>query len=81
MSKFKNYINGQWIEPVDGKYFQNISPANREDIIGEFPDSGQADVDNAVAAARAAFKAWSRMPAPKRGDILKKAGDIFVQRK
>lgn len=81
MQKFKNYINGEWVEPVSGKYFPNISPANREDIIGEFPDSGQTDVDNAVSAARAAFKAWSRMPAPKRGDIIKKAGDIFVRRK
>ena len=81
MKKFKNYINGEWVEPVEGKYFQNISPANREDIIGEFADSNQEDVNNAVAAARAAFKLWSRMPAPKRGDIIKKAGDIFVRRK
>jgi len=81
MKKFKNYINGEWVEPVEGKYFQNISPANREDIIGEFADSNQEDVNNAVAAARAAFKSWSRMPAPKRGDIIKKAGDIFVRRK
>jgi len=71
MQKFKNYINGEWVEPISGKYFQNISPANREDIIGEFPESGQQDVDAAVAAAKAAFKIWSKIPAPKRGDIIK----------
>lgn len=81
MQKFKNYINGEWAEPISSKYFKNISPANREDIIGEFPDSDKNDVDNAVKAAKAAFKEWSRMPAPKRGDIIKKAGDIFVRRK
>ncbi|GAB1370049.1 aldehyde dehydrogenase family protein [Candidatus Kapaibacterium sp.] len=81
MQKFKNYINGEWVEPISGKYFPNISPANNEDIIGDFPDSGQQDVDAAVRAAKEAFKSWSRMPAPKRGDIIKKAGDIFVRRK
>ena len=81
MEKFKNYINGQWVEPKSGKYFQNISPANNEDIIGEFPESGQEDVNDAVAAAKAAFKKWKMIPAPKRGDMLRKAGDIFTRRK
>jgi aldehyde dehydrogenase (NAD+) len=81
MEKFKNYINGEWVEPKSGKYFPNISPANHDDIIGEFPDSNQEDVNDAVAAAKAAFKLWKNMPAPKRGDIIKKAGDIFTARK
>ena len=51
MEKFKNYINGQWVDAVSGKVFQNINPANQEDIIGEFALSAQADVDNAVEAA------------------------------
>lgn len=81
MEKFKNYINGVWTEAESGKYFQNISPANHKDIIGEFPLSEQADVDKAVAIAKEAYKSWRLMPAPKRGDILRKAGDIFVARK
>ncbi|MCK5740833.1 MAG: aldehyde dehydrogenase family protein, partial [Chlorobi bacterium] len=81
MEQFKNYINGKWVAPVSGEYFKNISPANKEDIIGEFPLSGQEDVDNAVKAANEAFKTWKRMPAPKRGDILRIAGDIFTRRK
>ena len=81
MEQFKNYINGKWVAPVSGNYFNNISPANQEDIIGEFPLSGQEDVDNAVKAANEAFKTWKRMPAPKRGDILRIAGDIFTRRK
>ncbi|MFP4529608.1 MAG: aldehyde dehydrogenase family protein [Candidatus Kapaibacterium sp.] len=81
MERFKNYINGQWVEPQSGEYFKNISPANYEDVIGEFPKSGQADVDAAVAAAKEAFATWRRVPAPKRGDMLRKAGDIFSRRK
>ncbi|MGE5480775.1 MAG: aldehyde dehydrogenase family protein [Chloroflexota bacterium] len=81
MEKFKNYINGQWVEPRSGKYFNNINPANREDIIGEFPLSGQDDVNDAVAAALAAYKTWKNVPAPKRGDIVRRAGEIFVRRK
>ena len=78
MERFKNYINGEWVEPKTGKYFNNISPANREDIIGEFPDSAQEDVNDAVAAAKEAFKIWKLVPAPKRGDMLKKSGAIYL---
>jgi len=81
MEQFKNYINGEWVAPISGKYFKNISPANHNDIIGEFPDSGKDDVDMAVKAAKEAFKMWKMIPAPKRGDILKIAGDIFTRRK
>lgn len=81
MEKFKNYINGQWVEPISGKYFNNINPADINDIVGEFPESGQEDVNNAVAAAKEAYKKWKMMPAPKRGDIIKRVGDIFLRRK
>ena len=59
MEQFKNYINGKWQTAISGKTFQNINPANHEDIIGEFPLSGQEDVDQAVAAAKEAFKKWN----------------------
>ncbi|HPP38750.1 MAG TPA: aldehyde dehydrogenase family protein, partial [Candidatus Kapabacteria bacterium] len=81
MDKFKNYINGKWVDAVSGKTFKNINPANHEDIIGEFAYSEKADVDNAVAAAKEAYKKWRLVPAPKRGDIIRKAGDIFARRK
>jgi len=81
MATFKNYVNGQWVNAVSGKTFQNISPANLEDVIGEFPFSEQQDVENAVSAAKKAYEKWRLVPAPKRGDILRKAGDIFNRRK
>ena len=81
METFKNFINGEWKEAKSGETFENISPADKSDIIGLFPASGQEDVNEAVAAAKEAFKMWKRVPAPKRGDLLRKAGDLFVKRK
>lgn len=81
MTKFKNFINGNWVEPRTGKYFLNINPANIDDIIGEFPESDQEDVNYAVQSAKEAFKRWRLVPAPKRGEIIKRVGDIFAARK
>lgn len=81
MEKFKNYINGKWVDAVSGKTFKNINPANHDDIIGEFAFSEKEDVDLAVAAAKEAYKKWRLVPAPKRGDIIRKVGDIFARRK
>lgn len=81
MEQFKNYINGKWVAAASGNTFQNLNPADLRDVIGEFPDSGAADVDAAVQACKAVERSWALMPAPKRGDILRKAGDIFARRK
>ena len=81
MSNQMNYINNTWTQSESGKTFKNISPANKNDLIGEFPESSVKDIDEAVKAAKAAYKIWKRIPAPKRGDILRKAGDIFTRRK
>ena len=81
MEKFKNYINGKWVAPRSGEYFKNISPANIDDIIGEFPLSGQEDVNDAAKAASDAYKSWRLVPAPKRGEIMRNVGDIFTRRK
>ncbi len=79
--KFQNYINGKWQDAKSGATFENHNPANWDEVIGLFPKSGKADVDEAVNAASAAWNAWRLMPAPKRGDILRKVGDILVARK
>lgn len=81
MKQFGNYINGAFVPSMSGRTFQNINPADSLDIIGDFPLSDAADASAAVAAASTAFKAWRLMPAPLRGNILRKAGDIFERRK
>ncbi len=77
----QNYIAGKWQKASTGQTFTDTNPADTSDVIGEFPDSSADDVDNAVIAAREAFRSWSRVPAPKRGDFLKRIGDILTERK
>ena len=79
--KFQNFINGKWVDAKSGRTFENRNPANWDEVIGTFPKSGQADVDEAVVAARTAFEKWRLVPAPKRGDIMRRVGDLMVERK
>jgi alpha-ketoglutaric semialdehyde dehydrogenase len=78
---FQNFIGGKWVNARSGRTFENRNPANWNEVIGTFPKSGKEDVDGAVAEARKAFEIWRLVPAPKRGDILKKVGDLMVARK
>ena len=81
MTKFQNYINGKWEDSSTPNTKENRNPANWEDCVGVFPRSSKEDVDRAIKAARAAFETWRLVPAPKRGDIMKKVGDIMTARK
>jgi aldehyde dehydrogenase (NAD+) len=78
---FKNFIGGKWVNAQSGKTFENRNPAHWDKVLGTFPKSGREDVDAAVKAAARAFDAWRLLPAPKRGDILKRVGDLMVERK
>ncbi len=76
-----NYIGGAWQAAGSGATFTSTNPADASDTVGAFPASGPAEVDAAAEAARAAFPAWSRRPAPERGRLLKTIGDLLVERK
>ena len=76
----QNYIDGRWVDSVSGETFENTDPANGE-LIATATRSTTADVDRAVEAARRAYDAWRLMPAPKRGEILYRAGEIMLARK
>ncbi|MDQ7040754.1 MAG: aldehyde dehydrogenase family protein [Rhodothermus sp.] len=78
---FHNYINGKWVDSTSGRRFEDRNPARWSDLIGLFPHSNATDVDQAVAAARAAFPSWRHLPAPQRGEILRRAGDLLRARK
>src|SRR3989304_6445854 len=79
--KFQNFINGKWMDARSGRTFENRNPANWDEVLGVFPKSGKEDGDEAVTAARSAFEKWRLVPAPKRGDIMRRVGDIMVSRK
>src|SRR3972149_3475618 len=80
-TRYKNLIGGEGVDAVAGRTFQDVNPADRDDILGEFPRSGAEDVERAVQAAREAFKTWRLTPAPQRGEIVFRAGEILVKRK
>jgi alpha-ketoglutaric semialdehyde dehydrogenase len=77
---FQNYIDGDWVDAESGETFESASPANG-DTIGAFPKSGPADVDRAVAAAKAAYDEWRLVPAPKRGEILFRFAQLLSEQK
>jgi len=78
---FQNFIAGAWCAPASGEFFENRNPADTRDLIGRFPLSDATDVDRAVASAQRGFEQWRRTPAPARGDVLRRVGDLLVQRK
>jgi aldehyde dehydrogenase (NAD+) len=78
---FRNFIAGRWVRPATGAYHENRNPANTRDLIGRFPASGADDVDAAVRSAEEGFRIWSRVPAPARGDVLRRVGDLLTERK
>ncbi|MBI4715611.1 MAG: aldehyde dehydrogenase family protein, partial [Nitrospirae bacterium] len=77
----RNYIAGRWVAASTGETFRSINPANTGEVIGIVPLSGRKDVDRAVAAARSAFDEWRLTPAPRRGEILFRAGEILRREK
>jgi acyl-CoA reductase-like NAD-dependent aldehyde dehydrogenase len=75
----KNYIAGEWVAGAESA--RNINPSNTDDVIGTYARADRAAAEHAIAAARAAFPAWSRSSVQERHDILKRVGDEILARK
>ena len=75
-AKYGNYINGKFVEPKSGKYFDNTSPITNE-VICKVPRSNEKDVDFALDAAHAAFPAWGKTSIGERSNILLKIADVI----
>ncbi|HLD02431.1 MAG TPA: aldehyde dehydrogenase family protein, partial [Candidatus Nanoarchaeia archaeon] len=80
MQAFKNYIGGKFVSAKSRNTFETINPANKK-VLAHFQDSDKRDVDEAVKSAKRAFRSWSEVPAPRRGDILFEAASILRKRK
>ena len=75
MKEVKHYINGQYVGSASGRMFDNINPATGE-VISQVHEAGEAEVDAAVQAARAALKGpWSKMTLDERSKILYAVAD------
>jgi aldehyde dehydrogenase (NAD+) len=78
---YRNFVAGKWQPAGSGKTYEDRNPADTSDVIGVFPYSDASDVKAAVKAAKEVYDDWRKVPAPKRGEILRKAGEIMVSRK
>jgi alpha-ketoglutaric semialdehyde dehydrogenase len=79
--KYQNLINGEWVNPKSGDFAADRNPADTDDVVGEFPESSNADVSAAVQSAKDAYQSWRLVPAPKRAEILVRAGEILTREK
>ena len=75
-AKYGNYINGKFVEPKSGKYFDNTSPISNE-VICSVARSNEKDVDAALDAAHAAFPTWGKTSITERSNILLKIADVI----
>ncbi len=72
--QYENYIGGKWIKPIDGEYFDDISPVDGS-IIARVPRSNNKDIDAAVAAAWKAAALWGKTSVTEKSSLLFKIAD------
>ena len=77
IKSYPNLIDDTW-KTSSNTPLEDRDPADYNEIIGLFPTATLDDTKSAIQAARSAFAAWSRTPAPARGAILDKAGQILT---
>ncbi|MCB5206515.1 aldehyde dehydrogenase [Methylovorus mays] len=75
-AKYDNYIGGKWVAPVDGEYFDNISPVTGK-VFCKIARSTDKDVNLALDAAHAAKEAWGKTSTTARSNILLKIADAM----
>jgi len=73
-SRYGNYIGGQWLDPVKGQYFDNVSPINGKEFCS-IPRSSAEDIELALDAAHAAKEAWGKTSVTNRSNLLLKIAD------
>jgi aminomuconate-semialdehyde/2-hydroxymuconate-6-semialdehyde dehydrogenase len=76
MEKISNYIGGELVSPLSGKYLENINPAEGK-VYSLIPDSDEKDIEQAVRAAKNAFEEWSTLAVEKRSAILQRIADLI----
>ncbi len=72
--RYENYIGGQWVAPVQGRYFNNYSPVNGSKIC-QIPQSSAEDIELAIDAAHQAQTSWGRTSVTERSNLLLKIAD------
>jgi aldehyde dehydrogenase (NAD+) len=73
------FIGGEFVEPVEGEYFKTINPGT-EEVLSAIPIAGEADIDNAVVAARKAFGEWAELAPTDRSKYIFRVARIVAER-
>ena len=76
MDPILNFIDGQFVAPIEGAYLDNYCPRDGL-VMGKIPDSSAADIDAAVAAAKRAFPKWKKLTRSERSDFLYRIADLI----
>ncbi|ETO15593.1 hypothetical protein RFI_21772 [Reticulomyxa filosa] len=76
----QNYIDGQFIAPIEGKYLNNVNPATGK-VNNQVPNSTEKDVEKAVHAAKKAFESWKAVPKLERASYLYRIAEEIEKRK
>ena len=77
---YRMFINGEWVNSSNGVMVKTYAPYNNE-LLSEFPDASESDVDLAVKSAKEAFKTWRKTTVKERAKILNKIADIIDENK
>ncbi len=72
----QNYINGEFVNPINGNFIDNYNPANGE-VYGQIPNSTTEDVELAYQSANEAFLAWSNTTLEERSRVLIKISELL----
>jgi alpha-ketoglutaric semialdehyde dehydrogenase len=76
----RNFINGKWLDNTENT-LQSFNPALKNEVVAIFKSSTVEDVNQAVMAARHAYKSWRLVPAPARAEYVFKVGELLLQHK
>src|SRR4051794_37707861 len=79
MKTYDNWIGGEWVAGVRTQ--PNVNPSDTSDVIGAYAQADEAQTEAAIAAARAAFPAWSLSTPQQRFDVLDAVGNEILARK
>ena len=77
--KIKNYINGEYVNPISNNWIENYNPSIGE-VYGQLPDSNSEDVEIAYKAAETAFLSWSETTLEERSQILSKIAKLIIEK-
>ncbi|MFW3352587.1 aldehyde dehydrogenase family protein [Aliarcobacter butzleri] len=75
-TQYENFIGGEWIAPISGEYFDNISPVDGK-LLTKIPRSNEKDVELAIQAAKKAFESYKHTSVVQRSTMLNKVADLI----